>query len=174
MPVRPPRTDRGTSNLSGWRSTIELRAVVGESRDSNPDLRRRVHYLCASPLHGGRMSLTPIQAPTRLGEPRNVDHLWPREFQRRSISSSRKSRLPSYVPPSAVHSASGLVHPFLPSLWRRRDLNPQPTGYEPAELPSCSTPLCYRPLNRGFSGEAPCFWGRHPILYPMSGSASTG
>src|SRR6187401_1862484 len=26
-------------------------------------------------------------------------------------------------------------------MWRERDSNPRPTGYEPAELPSCSTPL---------------------------------
>ncbi len=26
--------------------------------------------------------------------------------------------------------------------WRGRDLNPRPLGYEPNELPDCSTPRC--------------------------------
>ena len=29
------------------------------------------------------------------------------------------------------------------TMLQRRDSNPQPLGYEPSELPSATTPLCY-------------------------------
>ena len=35
--------------------------------------------------------------------------------------------------------------------WRGRDLNPRPLGYEPNELPDCSTPRCRNECIRGFA-----------------------
>src|SRR5215468_4639820 len=57
--------------------------------------------------------------------------------------------------PSGPRTARGPVTRTGPDLrfrwWRGRDLNPRPSGYEPDELPDCSTPRR---------------WDRHPPAQP--------
>src|SRR5215203_5128342 len=60
------------------------------------------------------------------------------------------SKSGSKPPPGALgRPCSGTRKPpdragqgVLSTWWRGRDLNPRPLGYEPSELPDCSTPRC--------------------------------
>src|SRR5690606_8510204 len=58
--------------------------------------------------------------------------------------------------------------------WRGRDLNPRPSGYEPDELPGCSTPRQFWEP----SSELPDGQGVHcrsfPTVGPLSSPASSG
>ena len=57
-----------------------------------------------------------------------------------------------------------------PSLrwWRGRDLNPRPLGYEPNELPDCSTPRCRTKCIRALTGCQTCagrdWLAREPVF----------
>ena len=53
--------------------------------------------------------------------------------QSRSAARSRALQIPTQAKLFACSPSTML---------RERDLNPRPRGYEPRELPDCSTPLC--------------------------------
>jgi hypothetical protein len=52
----------------------------------------------------------------------------------------RPLRNRGYLPASGDGTPPGATRPS-PVAWRERDLNPRPLGYEPNELPNCSTAL---------------------------------
>ena len=132
--VGPARIELATPRLSTECSTAELRAIAGTRRRAPGRWMRELDSNQRPPAYEAGELTGLLYPATIVGDPR------------RDAGNLRCDR------PRATAVASLRPQPLaggLPGNWmRRRDSNARPSGYEPDELPGCSTPHQGEPRRR--------------------------
>ena len=107
--------------------------VIDDTNLFNDKLQEWEDFYNFNRPHGGLDGQTPYE---RLRQKRTV--------RSRTVRNSVRSRVSATVWPNPECRKPLRCKGF--RWWRGRDLNPRPSGYEPDELPDCSTPRCVPPL----------------------------